>query len=93
MPSYPCNPDCPEGQNSTEWTAGFKSVDRRQGTWYCRAQGHARYNVLHCREHSTLGHRVLQGKELQSREGYMVLQGIVYCRLQGTGGYKGTAGC
>ena len=74
-----------------------------------RVQGTSGHRVLHGTVkgtagyilHSTLRHRVLQGK--QSTEGYMVLKGVGYCRLQGTTGYyrvlqgttgyKGTAGC
>ena len=44
------------GRNGTEWTAGYKRVDRWQGTGYCREQGPACYRV--CRVHSNSGHRV-----------------------------------
>ena len=58
-----------------------------------RVQGTAGHRVLHGTVqgtegyilHSTLRHRVLQGK--QSTEGYMLLKGVGYCRLQGTTGY------
>ena len=79
--------------NGLQVTKGLKN-GRVQGTAGHRVlhgtvQGIAGYTL-----HSTLRHRVLQGKQSkQSTEGYMVLKGVGYCRLQGTTGYKGTAGC